>query len=62
MIIPYNNQEGCCIVIGYEDDGVIGFRRNEFGNFVDALSPYWIDDLIKDLVDAKEYIKNGGKV
>ena len=62
MLVPRSNQEGCCVVIGHEDDGTIGFRRDMFGNFVDAMSPYWIDDLIKDLTDAKEYIKNGGKV
>lgn len=62
MLIPCDNQEGCCVVIGHEDDGVIGFRRDIFGNFLDAMSPYWIDDLIENLTDAKEYIKNGGKV
>lgn len=62
MLVPSSNQEGCCVVIGYENDGVITFRRNMFGNFMDAMSPCWIEDLIKDLTDAKEYVENGGKV
>ena len=62
MLIPYDNEEGCCVAIGSEDDGCICFRRDMFGNFMNAMSPYWIDDLIADLTDAKEYIKNGGKV
>lgn len=62
MLIPCDNEEGCCVVIGSEDDGCICFRRDMFGNFINAMSLYWIDDLIADLTDAKEYIKNGGKV
>lgn len=62
MLVPSSNKEGCCVVIGSEDDGVIKFRRDMFGNFMDAMSPHWIEDLIKDLTDAKEYVANGGKV
>lgn len=62
MLVPSSNPEGCCVVIGSENDGVITFRRNMFGNFMDAMSPCWIEDLIQDLTDAKEYVENGGKV
>ena len=62
MLIPYNNQEGCCVVIGSEDDGCIIFNKDKYGNFINAMSPYWINDLITDLTDAKEYVENGGKV
>ena len=62
MLIPYRNGEGCCVVIGHEDDGTISFDRNEYGSFENAMSTYWINDLIKDLTDAREYIMNGGRV
>lgn len=62
MLIPYRNNAGCCVVIGYEDDGAISFTRNECGSFDDVMSLYWVDDLIQDLTDAKEYVENGGKV
>lgn len=62
MLYRFSKKSGGMIVFGFEDDGTIRFTRNECGSFDDVMSLYWVDDLIQDLTDAKEYVENGGKV
>ena len=62
MLYRFSKKSGGMIVFGFEDDGTISFTRNECGSFDDVMSLYWVDDLIQDLTDAKEYVENGGKV
>lgn len=62
MLYKFSKKSGGMIVFGFEDDGVISFTRNECGSFDDVMSLYWVDDLIQDLTDAKEYVENGGNV
>ena len=42
-------------VIGWEDDGQIGFYRHIHNNFICEANINWIDNLIENLRDAKEY-------
>lgn len=42
------------LVIGFEDDGVICFRRR-FGQFENCFSPYWVDKLVDTLKVAAEF-------
>lgn len=41
------------LVVGYEDDGTLFFYR-KYGEFINCFSPYWVETLYRDLVEAKK--------
>lgn len=55
MVIPRPGMNPL-IVVGWEDDGQIGFDKDQYGNWVKTFSAGWIDSFIADLQAAKEAI------
>ena len=58
MVIP-RGAGSPLIVVGWEDDGQIGFNKNEYGNWVKTFSAFWIDSFIDDLLAAKRAVDSG---
>ena len=54
MLIP-RPRTSPLIVVGWEDDGSIGFNKNE-GGWEKCFDSYWIESFIADLQAAKEAI------
>ena len=59
MIIP-REINSPLIAIGSEDDGCITFEKH-YGQFMNSMDIYWIDSLIADLKEAKEFAKTSKK-
>lgn len=55
MVIP-RPRLSPLIVIGWEDDGSIGFNRDKSGNWETCFDGYWADSFIADLQAAKKVI------
>lgn len=53
-VIKYGDNYG--VTLGSEDDGIIKFEQYSEGNYKHMFSEYWIDKLIADLQEAKQYI------
>lgn len=54
MVIPRPGKS-TLIVVGWEDDGTIGFNRGDYG-WETCFDSYWINSFIADLQVAKEAI------
>lgn len=60
VMIVKREGESPLIAIGVEDDGTLYFDRR-YGFFKHAFNSYWIDSLVKTLLEAKSRIEEDSK-
>ncbi|MBR5299028.1 MAG: hypothetical protein IKU36_02125 [Bacteroidales bacterium] len=60
VMIVEREGERPLIVIGVEDDGTLYFDRS-YGAFKHAFDSYWIDSLVRTLLEAKKRIEEDSK-
>lgn len=54
ILVLNKESEHPIFVLGFEDDGVIKFKRR-YGSFTNRFSPYWVKSLIADLREAVKF-------